>query len=137
MKVFPLSLADDARQWWINKGKGIITTWEELVDKFFCKCYPCSYDGEDEMLDDGDNWGIDPLEFISLVDSSFKKHRKVDGRTKKEDQHLYVGHCDMRKIMAFQTWISKFPIFLDQLLDLEALPSYSDTIIVEDQQMIS
>ncbi|GJR04990.1 hypothetical protein Tco_0527974 [Tanacetum coccineum] len=21
MKVFPLSLADDARQWWINKGK--------------------------------------------------------------------------------------------------------------------
>ncbi|GKC48151.1 hypothetical protein Tco_1065873 [Tanacetum coccineum] len=85
MKVFPLSLADDARQWWINEGKGIITTWEELVDKFFCKFYPNSYDGEDEMLDDGDNWGIDPLKFISRVDSSFKTHGTVDGRTKKNN----------------------------------------------------
>ncbi|GJW74337.1 hypothetical protein Tco_0133707, partial [Tanacetum coccineum] len=47
--VFPLSLADDARQWWINEGEGKITTWEELVDKFFCKIYPDSYDEEDEM----------------------------------------------------------------------------------------
>ncbi|GJS28168.1 hypothetical protein Tco_0488788 [Tanacetum coccineum] len=65
MKVFPLSLADDARQWWINDGEGKITAWEELVKKFFCKFYPKSHDGEDEMLDEGDNWGIDPLEFIS------------------------------------------------------------------------
>ncbi|GKA60356.1 hypothetical protein Tco_0759763 [Tanacetum coccineum] len=62
---FPLSLADDARQWWINKGEGKITTWEELIEKFFYKFYPKSYDGEEEMLDEGNNWGIDPLEFIS------------------------------------------------------------------------
>ncbi|GJU86311.1 hypothetical protein Tco_1293857 [Tanacetum coccineum] len=55
MKVFPLSLADDARQWWINEGEGKITTWEELVENFFCKFYPESHDGEDEMLDEGDN----------------------------------------------------------------------------------
>ncbi|GKB42531.1 hypothetical protein Tco_0887473 [Tanacetum coccineum] len=55
MKVFPLSLADDARQWWINEGKGKITTWEELVEIFFCKFYPESHDGEDEMLDERDN----------------------------------------------------------------------------------
>ncbi|GJV02960.1 hypothetical protein Tco_1336529 [Tanacetum coccineum] len=55
MKVFPLSLANDARQWWINEGEGKSTTWEELVEKFFCKCYPESHDGEDEMLDEGDN----------------------------------------------------------------------------------
>nr|GEY35004.1 hypothetical protein [Tanacetum cinerariifolium] len=48
IKVFPFSLADDARQWWINKGEGKITTWEELVDKFFCKFYPESYDGEEK-----------------------------------------------------------------------------------------
>ncbi|GJR32482.1 hypothetical protein Tco_1108714 [Tanacetum coccineum] len=53
MKVFPLSLADDPRQWWINEGEGKITTWEELVEKFFCKFYPESYDGEEEMLDEG------------------------------------------------------------------------------------
>ncbi|GJY78916.1 hypothetical protein Tco_0484717 [Tanacetum coccineum] len=50
MKFFPLSLADDARQWWIDKGDGKITTRKELVEKFFCKFYPLSYDGEDEML---------------------------------------------------------------------------------------
>ncbi|GJR72138.1 hypothetical protein Tco_0084503 [Tanacetum coccineum] len=55
MKVFPLSLADDAQQWWINEGEGKITTWEELVEKFFCKFYPESYDGEEEMLDEGNN----------------------------------------------------------------------------------
>ncbi|GJW13954.1 hypothetical protein Tco_0018087 [Tanacetum coccineum] len=46
MKVLPLSLADDAKEWWISEE---ITTWEELVEKFFCRFYPESYDGEDEM----------------------------------------------------------------------------------------
>ncbi|GKE06800.1 hypothetical protein Tco_1398818 [Tanacetum coccineum] len=55
MKVFPFSLADDARQWWINDGEGKITTWEELVEKSFCKFYLDSHDAEDEMLDEGDN----------------------------------------------------------------------------------
>ncbi|GJU03726.1 hypothetical protein Tco_1114064 [Tanacetum coccineum] len=35
-----------------------ITTWEELVEKFFYRFYPESYDGEDEMLDEGENWGF-------------------------------------------------------------------------------
>ncbi|GKA45132.1 hypothetical protein Tco_0737928 [Tanacetum coccineum] len=68
----------------INEGAGKITTWEELVEKFFCKFYPESYDGEEEMLDEGDNWGIDPFEFISQVNSSFDNHKKVNGRTKKD-----------------------------------------------------
>ncbi|GJU52986.1 hypothetical protein Tco_1226700 [Tanacetum coccineum] len=51
MKVFPLSLADDAKEWWISEGDGKITTWEELVEKFFCRFYPESYDREDEI-----NW---------------------------------------------------------------------------------
>ncbi|GKA70063.1 hypothetical protein Tco_0776127 [Tanacetum coccineum] len=48
MKVFLLSLANDARQWWINEGEGKITTWEELE--------------------------IDLLEFITRVHSSFENH---------------------------------------------------------------
>ncbi|GJW73891.1 hypothetical protein Tco_0133261 [Tanacetum coccineum] len=72
MKVFPLSLADDVKQWWISEREGKITTWEELVEKFFCKFYPESHDGEVKMLEEGDNWGIDPLEFISRVNSSFE-----------------------------------------------------------------
>ncbi|GKB68799.1 hypothetical protein Tco_0930211 [Tanacetum coccineum] len=66
----------------INEREGKITVWKELVEKFFCKFYPESYDIEEEMLDEGDNWGIDPLEFISRVNSSFENNMKVDGRTK-------------------------------------------------------
>ncbi|GJV52532.1 hypothetical protein Tco_1448273 [Tanacetum coccineum] len=85
MKVFPLSLADDANEWWISEGDGKITTWEELVEKFFCRFYPESYDEVDEMLDEGENWGIYPLEFISNVNTSFKNHKKVDRRTQKKE----------------------------------------------------
>ncbi|GJS21753.1 hypothetical protein Tco_0450385 [Tanacetum coccineum] len=84
MKVFPLSLADDAKEWWISEGDEKITTWEELVEKFFFRFYPESYDEEDEMLDDGDNWGIHPLDFLSNVSTSFKSHKKADGRTQKD-----------------------------------------------------
>ncbi|GJS11418.1 hypothetical protein Tco_0368214 [Tanacetum coccineum] len=91
MKIFPLSLADEEKQWWINEGDGKITVWEELVEKFFCKFYPESYDGEEEMLDKGDNWEIDPLEFISRVNSSFDKHMKMDGRTKKLLFHAWMN----------------------------------------------
>ncbi|GJU99570.1 hypothetical protein Tco_1328841 [Tanacetum coccineum] len=87
MKVFHLSLADDARQWWINEKEGKITTWEELVEKFFCKFYLESHNGEDEMLNEGNNWGINPLEFISRVNSSFENHMKVDGMTKKKSDY--------------------------------------------------
>ncbi|GJU53330.1 hypothetical protein Tco_1227044 [Tanacetum coccineum] len=55
MKAFPLSLVIDTKEWWISEGDRKITTWEELVEKFFCRFYPESYDGEDEMLDEGDN----------------------------------------------------------------------------------
>ncbi|GKA68249.1 hypothetical protein Tco_0768166 [Tanacetum coccineum] len=75
----------------INKGEGKITVWEELVEKIFCKFYPESYDGEEEMLDEGDNWGIDSLEFISRVNSSFDKHMKIDGRTKKVLFHAWMN----------------------------------------------
>nr|GEU63236.1 hypothetical protein [Tanacetum cinerariifolium] len=52
MEIFPLLLADEAKQWWINEGEGKITIWEELIEKFLCKFYPESYDGEEEMLEE-------------------------------------------------------------------------------------
>ncbi|GJU69220.1 hypothetical protein Tco_1255479 [Tanacetum coccineum] len=61
MKVFHLSLADDARQ--------------------------C----EEEMLDERDKWGIDPLEFMLRVNSSFDKHMKIDRRTKKVLFHAWMN----------------------------------------------
>ncbi|GJY80890.1 hypothetical protein Tco_0493641 [Tanacetum coccineum] len=43
------------------------------------------------MLDAGDNWGINPLEFISRVNSSFENHKKVDGRTKNILFHSWMN----------------------------------------------
>ncbi|GJU14906.1 hypothetical protein Tco_1142872 [Tanacetum coccineum] len=91
MKVFPLSLTDDAKEWWISEGDRKITTWEELVEKFFCRFYPESYDGEDEMLDEGKNWGIDTLESLSNVNTTFKNHKKFDGRTQKMIFHSWMN----------------------------------------------
>ncbi|GKE46426.1 hypothetical protein Tco_1477684 [Tanacetum coccineum] len=91
IKFFSLSLADDAKEWWISKGGGKITTYEELVMKFFCRFYPKSYDGEDEMLNEGENWGINPLKFLSNVNTSFKNHKKVDGMTQKVIFHSWMN----------------------------------------------
>ncbi|GKD62416.1 hypothetical protein Tco_1299925 [Tanacetum coccineum] len=100
MKVFPLSLTDDASRWRKNEGEGKITIWDELVKKFFYKFYPESYDGEEEMLDEGDNWGlihsnsyrerIDDSILSSnntTSDSFFKPYLKTCGKsdTEKED----------------------------------------------------
>ncbi|GJR74317.1 retrovirus-related pol polyprotein from transposon TNT 1-94 [Tanacetum coccineum] len=57
-------------------------------------------------------------------------------KDREEDQHSYDVHRDMRKVIAFQTWLSKFPIILDQQLDLEVLTSYSNITVVEDQSLI-
>ncbi|GKC58588.1 hypothetical protein Tco_1086186 [Tanacetum coccineum] len=46
---------------------------------------------EEEILDEGNNWGIDPLEFILRVNSSFRNHRRVDGRTKKVLFHSWLN----------------------------------------------
>ncbi|GKC85373.1 hypothetical protein Tco_1141090 [Tanacetum coccineum] len=104
------------RQWSFNSSKsfdasygsriirricwgGKITTWEELVETFFCRFYPESYDGEDEMLEEGDNWGIDPVEFLLNVNTSFKNHKKVDGITKKVLFHAWMnGNWNKRRI---------------------------------------
>ncbi|GKE64072.1 hypothetical protein Tco_1518233 [Tanacetum coccineum] len=88
MKVFPLSLTDDAWQWWKNEGEGKITIWEELVEKFFCKFYPESYDGKKEMLD---KRRIDDSILSShntTSDSFFKSYLKTRGKneTEKEDK---------------------------------------------------
>ncbi|GKB14717.1 hypothetical protein Tco_0848640 [Tanacetum coccineum] len=91
MKVFSLLLADDAKEWWTNEGEGKITTWGELVEKFFSRFYLELYDGEDKMLNEGDNWGIDPLEFLSNLNTSFKNHKKVDRRTKKVIFHSWMN----------------------------------------------
>ncbi|GJS13130.1 hypothetical protein Tco_0407602 [Tanacetum coccineum] len=77
MKVFPFSLADDAKEWWISEGDGKITTWEELVEKFFRRFYPESYDGEDEMTQ--------KVIFHSWMNGNWNK-RYVDNNTSSNNE---------------------------------------------------
>ncbi|GJU29220.1 hypothetical protein Tco_1172809 [Tanacetum coccineum] len=88
---FLVELQMNAYCGWIEEDVVDHIAKEELVEKFFCKFYPDSYDGEEEMLDEGDNWGIDQLEFISRVNSSFDKHMKIDGRTNKVLFHAWMN----------------------------------------------
>ncbi|GJR77941.1 hypothetical protein Tco_0090306 [Tanacetum coccineum] len=43
------------------------------------------------MLDEGEKWRIDPLEFLSNVNTSFKNHKKVDGRTQKVIFYAWIN----------------------------------------------
>ncbi|GJY85724.1 hypothetical protein Tco_0499750 [Tanacetum coccineum] len=53
MKAFPFSLLEGAKEWWMNEGNGNISTWEELVKKFFKKFYLLSCASNyDKMCDD-------------------------------------------------------------------------------------
>nr|GEV39283.1 hypothetical protein [Tanacetum cinerariifolium] len=90
MKIFPLSLADEAKQWWINEGDGKITVWEELVEKIFCK-FILNHTMEMKKCWMRETTRIDPLEFISQVNLSFDKYMKMDGRTKKVLFHAWMN----------------------------------------------
>ncbi|GJU99360.1 hypothetical protein Tco_1328631 [Tanacetum coccineum] len=90
MKSFPLSLSKDAKEWWINKGYGNISTWDELVKKFFKKIYPLSCASNYDNKCDDDEEGRDPLEFIPWRNSKFKDHKQVDETTKRTLLYTWI-----------------------------------------------
>ncbi|GJR58654.1 putative reverse transcriptase domain-containing protein [Tanacetum coccineum] len=87
MKVFPLSLADDAKEWWISDGDEKITTWEELVEKFFCRFYPESYDGEDEINELKESKYENPSN--TATDSFFKAYKVRDIEKQSQTKRKY------------------------------------------------
>ncbi|GJU57966.1 hypothetical protein Tco_1235732 [Tanacetum coccineum] len=90
MKTFPLSLSGKARKWWMNEGDGKITTWEELVNKFFSKFYPLSCASSYDKICENDEEGLDLLEFITERNSKFEVHKKVDETTKHALLHSWI-----------------------------------------------
>ncbi|GKC89878.1 hypothetical protein Tco_1150527, partial [Tanacetum coccineum] len=54
---FPLSLTSAAHKWWINEGSDKITTWSKLVGRFFCKYYPLSRDGKNDVIREDEDDG--------------------------------------------------------------------------------
>ncbi|GJX53647.1 hypothetical protein Tco_0282016 [Tanacetum coccineum] len=83
---YAVSIKEDTAE-----GDGKITTWEELVETFFCRFYPESYDGEDEMNGSWNKRRMDDniLRSNNTTDDSFFKpylitHGKSDAE--KEDE---------------------------------------------------
>ncbi|GJR52169.1 uncharacterized mitochondrial protein-like protein [Tanacetum coccineum] len=91
MKVFPLSLADDAKEWWISYGDEKITTWEELVEKFFGRFYPESYDGEDKIISSSNELKESKYENPSntATDSFFKAYEVRDIEKQSQTKRKY------------------------------------------------
>ncbi|GJY67863.1 hypothetical protein Tco_0470845 [Tanacetum coccineum] len=96
MKVFPLSLVDDTKEWWISEGDGKITTWEELVEKFFCRFYLESYDGEDEIIFSSNEKKESIYEnppdtatdsFFKAYDIQYIEERNGQGQLKRKDNN--------------------------------------------------
>ncbi|GJS33642.1 hypothetical protein Tco_0532024 [Tanacetum coccineum] len=78
------------KKWWMNEGDGNISTWEELVKKFFYKFYPISCASNYDNMCDDDEEGCDPLEFIPWRNSNFKDHKKVDETTKRALLYTWI-----------------------------------------------
>ncbi|GJW65804.1 hypothetical protein Tco_0117688 [Tanacetum coccineum] len=74
----------------MNEGDGNISTWEELVKKFYKKFDPLSCASNNDKMCDDDKEGRDPLEFIPWRNSKFKDHKKVDETTKRALLYTWI-----------------------------------------------
>ncbi|GJT07199.1 hypothetical protein Tco_0841661 [Tanacetum coccineum] len=90
MKVFPLSLAGEARKWWINKEDGKINTWKELVKKFFSKNEGIM----DDIISNDDEWEESDYEnHPNTNDDSFLEPY-LDGHNKNTKQRPCCNKID-------------------------------------------
>ncbi|GJU29029.1 retrovirus-related pol polyprotein from transposon TNT 1-94 [Tanacetum coccineum] len=76
--AFPYSLTGNARKWWMHEGNDMITSWEELVDKFFYQYYPLSRASKTNDA----NVRECHLRFMNWLSSKFKNPWKLSSATK-------------------------------------------------------
>ncbi|GKD47504.1 hypothetical protein Tco_1276480 [Tanacetum coccineum] len=76
--TFPYSLTREAHRWWVHEGNSKITSWVEIVDKFFYKYYPLSRASKSNDA----NVRECHLKFINWLSSKFKIPWKLSSATK-------------------------------------------------------
>ncbi|GJS87471.1 hypothetical protein Tco_0770107 [Tanacetum coccineum] len=76
--AFPYSLTGKARKWWMHEGNDKVTSWVELVDKFFYKYYPLSHANKTNDA----NVRESHLRFMNWLSSKFKNPWKLSSATK-------------------------------------------------------
>ncbi|GJT01221.1 hypothetical protein Tco_0822390 [Tanacetum coccineum] len=77
--AFLISLGNVARRWWIEECDGKVTTWVDVVKKFFYKLYPLSRAGRDraEVYEEPDY-----NEFSTWLHKKFIESCTTEARTK-------------------------------------------------------
>ncbi|GJV63131.1 hypothetical protein Tco_1473959 [Tanacetum coccineum] len=76
--TFPYSLTGEAHRWWVHEGNSKITSWVEIVDKFFYKYYPLSRASKSNDA----NVRECHLKFMNWLSSKFKNPWKLSSATK-------------------------------------------------------
>ncbi|GJT73051.1 hypothetical protein Tco_1032337 [Tanacetum coccineum] len=97
--VFPLSLFGDARKWWIDEIDGKITTWGELTEKLYNKYYRLSHTCNNTSFSNYMDDGPDYLNFINWLNSKFKNHRRMDGKTKNALWKFWIKGGDEKVLL--------------------------------------
>ncbi|GKB31616.1 hypothetical protein Tco_0871017 [Tanacetum coccineum] len=97
--VFPFSLTGAAQKWWIDEGNDKITTWSEIVGRFFYKYYPLSHAGKYNIIEDDEKDGPDYLEVIIWLNSKCKGHKCMDGTTKTALLHNWLKEEGNNELM--------------------------------------
>ncbi|GJY99040.1 hypothetical protein Tco_0516470 [Tanacetum coccineum] len=70
LSVFPISLAGAASEWFKKDCNGSVTTWEDLVEKFFQKFYHLYYNNK-EIEADEDSDPVDVAEIFKIEGNLF------------------------------------------------------------------
>ncbi|GKE62413.1 hypothetical protein Tco_1512780 [Tanacetum coccineum] len=76
--TFPYSLTGEAHRWWVHEGNSKITSWLEIVDKFFYKYHPLSRASKTNDA----NVRECHLKFKSWLSLKFKNPWKLSSATK-------------------------------------------------------
>ncbi|GKB58620.1 retrovirus-related pol polyprotein from transposon TNT 1-94, partial [Tanacetum coccineum] len=102
-----------------NDGDGKSPLGRNLLRNSFVDSIP-NHDGEDEMLDERDNWGIDPLEFLSNVDTL----RFASAICLIEDPYCVLPRRDSVHFISWLRFVSRIGCVLSKVLHCDLLLAF-------------
>ncbi|GKA43141.1 hypothetical protein Tco_0735865 [Tanacetum coccineum] len=126
VKVFPHSLADDAKQWWIDEWDGKITAWGILVGRFFCKYFPLSRNGKNYVANSNNADELGYYELMAWLDSRLDDMRIDRCMTKSYTKEL-LSHfenpeqkfCSRKRLFDTPSLVESNSPEFDHISDIE------------------
>ncbi|GJS37023.1 hypothetical protein Tco_0535405 [Tanacetum coccineum] len=99
LRVFPISLAGAASEWFKKDCIGSVTTWEDLVEKFVQKFYLLSDDNEEMETDESDD--LDDIIGIFKIEGTLNYGADNACNTQDNQEHNKKHHdpstCRVRR----------------------------------------